>query len=239
MTRMLKQLTIAGGLAALLLTMSGCKQAADKMKEELAAANNPFPTSSPLHAPVDRMTRRLINDPRFVARSQGLRGEEAQQAGARLGMDGLPRLPHDQLETRAKLMGALLDKMTVSDCAASTRVETPTDALRAGKAVFGALEKLPQDKIDLWFELAYNAMVAELDQAPGSPLTDQQVEETVSAWLASIPDQAQREHSLRVLTNLSGSSDEDVCQLGRGLYHGVSTLPQPYRGQLAWTLTAS
>jgi hypothetical protein len=119
MTRMLRVLV----LCVLGLGLAGC----GKIQEELAASQNPFPKSSPLHAPVDRVTRKLIHEPAYLERMKGLKSGQAQEMGAMLAMNGLGRLELPMLERRALLVGQLLQKLPEAQCGEIAKATTPAE----------------------------------------------------------------------------------------------------------------
>lgn len=230
MTRTLKVVLLCVlGVAGL----AGCS----KVQEELAASQNPFPKTSPLHAPVDRVTRKLVREPAYLERMKGLSGEQAQVMGAQLAMSGLGRLELPQLERRALLVGQLLEQLPVTDCAAMAKVTTPEQAARNGERIIETLATLPQPAIDEWFDIAYEATVAELQQRPMTQVSTDQVNAAAEALVGLVPSDAERMRLGRVMSNLPAASNDDACWAVRTMYAYMPKLPEPKRGQFAWATT--
>ncbi len=221
-------------LCTLTLTaVTGCK----KVQEELAASQNPFPKSSPLHAPVDRVTRKLINDPVYVQRMQGVSREQAMVLGAQFTMSGMARLDVRQLEHRAELFSQILEKQPVADCAAMVKVSTAAEAARNADRLFDTLATMPQPVIDQWFDFTHEAAMAELHQRPRLQISDAQVNEAAMALVNLIPSERDQRRLGLVLSNISMASDADACWAARTLYAYIPKLPEPQRGHMAWAVT--
>ena len=230
MTRTLKSLL----LCTLTLTaFTGCK----KVQEEIAAAQNPFPKSSPLHAPVDKVTRKLVNEPAYLERMKGLSGEQAQVMGAQLSMAGMGRLELPVLERRAQLIGQLLEKQPVADCAAMAKVSTPAEAARNGERIIETLATLPAPVIEEWFDIAYQATLAELQQRPLIQVSQTQVNDAAIALVQLVPNDTDRMRLGQVMSNLPAASDADACWAVRTMYTYMPKLPEPKRGHFAWATT--
>ncbi|WP_420010103.1 hypothetical protein [Xanthomonas sacchari] len=230
MTRKMKialPLLIAG-----VLSLAACQKAQQKAQEEIAAAQNPYPASSPLHAPFDRMLRKLANDPRYVALLKQS-GPQAQQAGFQLAQNGIARLDHATLEQRLEILSQVSDKVDVPQCAVLARGGNPNDAQALSAAMLSGLEKLPQAQIDRWFDVSLKATDAELNKTPAQPVAPQQIQAAMGTLVKSLPaDQQQR--LMRVLPQIATANDEDACWTARTLYRQTLATPEPVRGQLAW-----
>lgn len=237
MTRMLCLGARIGALLALLLVVGGCERAADRLKQELVARQNPWPKSSPLHAPADRMLRRLIIEPRYVSRiKQAGSKQKAAVAGAQLALDGIARLPLPMLEQRAKVMGSMLHAMPEQDCARVARTSTAAEVAQLGDLFFAHLEKRPAEDIEFWFEMSYQATLAELEQHPPTRLKDAQIQAASEAFILSLPTDAVRSRAIAVMPALEAASPADACWATRTMFDAVTTLPEPHRGTLAWLL---
>ncbi|WP_303636084.1 MULTISPECIES: hypothetical protein [Stenotrophomonas] len=237
MTRMLSLGARMGALLLLTLVAGGCERTANRLKQELAARQNPWPESSPLHAPTDRMVRRLIVDPRYAQRIRqaGSKGKAAQ-AGTQLTLDGIARLPPQRLEQRARIMASILHAMPVEDCARSARATTAADVSQLSTLFFAQLEKLPPADIDAWFEMSYEAGIAELEQRPPSTVSEAQIQAASEAFMASLPSDAARSRAMAIMPQMETATPADACWASRTMFDAVATLPKPHRGTLAWLL---
>ncbi|MDQ1093586.1 hypothetical protein QE400_002999 [Xanthomonas sacchari] len=226
MTRKMKialPLLIAG-----VLSLGACRKA----QEEIAAAQNPYPASSPLHAPFDRMLRKLASDPRYVALLKQS-GPQAQQVGFKLAQSGIARLDRDTLEQRLEILSQVSEKVDVPQCALLARGGNPNDAQALGAAMFGGLEKLPQAQIDRWFDISLKATEAALGNTQPQVVSQQRIQEAMGSLVRSLPaDQQQR--LLHVLPQITKASDADACWVARTLYRQTLAAPEPLRGELAW-----
>ncbi|WP_313346072.1 hypothetical protein [Stenotrophomonas sp.] len=229
MTRMLRVVV----LCVLGLGLAAC----GKLQEELAASQNPFPKSSPLHAPVDRVTRKLIHEPTYMARMKGLEPGKAREMGATLSMNGLGRLELPMLERRALLVGQLLEKLPEAQCGEIAKAVTPAQVSRTTDRMLETLATLPQGAIDEWFDIAYAATLAELQQRPKTQVTEAQVNASATALVELLPNDAERERIGRVMSNLPGATDADACWAVRTMYTTLPELPEPQRGHFAWAST--
>ena len=237
MTRMLSLGARMGALLALMLVAGGCERAANRLKQELAATQNPWPKSSPLYAPTDRMVRRLIVDPRYTERiKQAGSKDKALQVGAQLTLDGITRLPPQRLEQRAKVMASVLHAMPVEDCARISRATTAAEVAQLSTLFFARLEKLPPADIDAWFEMSYQAGIAELEQRPPSKISEAQIQAASEAFMASLPSDAVRSRAMAIMPHMETAAPADVCWASRTMFNAVATLPKPHRGTLAWLL---
>lgn len=238
MTRMLSLGARIGAVLVALLLVGGCERAADRLKQEIAATQNPWPKSSALHDPADRMLRRLIVDERYLTRiKQAGSKDKAAVAGAQLALDGIGRLPRPMLERRAQLLAAMLRGMPVEKCALIARAATASDIAQVGRTLFNELEKRPSQDIDFWFEMSYQASLAELEQRPATPATEQQIAEATEALLASMADESTRARAMAVLSRMDTAPAADVCWASLMLLDAASsTVPEPHRGTLAWLM---
>lgn len=216
-------------LIAAVLSLGACK----KVQEEVAAAQNPYPKSSPLHEPFDRMLRKLVNDPRYVALlGQGDKAQ-AQRAGFELAQKGIARLDHATLEQRLEILAAASDKLDVAKCAVLARGGDPKDAQAMSAAMLQGLEALPPAQIDQWFDISLKATDAQLSNTPPQTVAPADVQAAMKTLITSLPpDQQQR--LMKVLPQMTQASDEDACWAARTLYKQTLATKEPVRGQLAW-----
>ncbi|QZN80737.1 hypothetical protein K5K93_19440 [Stenotrophomonas sp. DR822] len=237
MTRMLSLGARIGAVLVALLLVGGCERAADRLKQEIAATQNPWPKSSALHDPADRMLRRLIVDERYLTRiKQAGSRNKALQVGAQLTLDGIARLPPQRLEQRANVMASVLHAMPVEDCARISRATTAAEVAQLSTLFFAQLEKLPPADIDAWFEMSYQAGIAELEQRPPSKVSEAQIQAASEAFMASLPSDAMRSRAMAVMPHMETAPPADVCWASRTMFNAVATLPKPHRGTLAWLL---
>lgn len=217
-------------LACVLMSSAaaGCK----RVQEEVAAAQNPYPSSSPLHAPFDRMLRKLARDPRYVDAMRAAGSPEAaQRKGFELSMGGLQRLDDAALQKRLGLLATILEASDESTCALLARPD-PGDTKATTDAVIGSLKTLPVAQIDAWFDFSLQATSASLGNAPvrtADPAATQAAMQMLVQRLPG-PEQARMTETMR---NLRQAATNDVCWAGRTLYRQALQLPEPQRSTLA------
>ncbi|UKE52439.1 hypothetical protein KCU57_09375 [Xanthomonas translucens] len=218
-------------LIAAVLSLGACK----KVQEEVAAAQNPYPKSSPLHEPLDRMLRKLVNDPRYVALLKQGDKAQAQRAGFELAQKGISRLDHATLEQRLEILAAVSEKVDVPKCALLARGGNPNDARAMSATMLQGLETLPPAQIDQWFEISLKATDAQLSNTPPQTVAPADVQAAMTSLINALPsDQQQR--LVKVLPQMAQASDADACWAARTLYTQALAAKEPVRGQLAWVL---
>ncbi|UKE74868.1 hypothetical protein [Xanthomonas graminis] len=216
-------------LIAAVLSLGACK----KVQEEVAAAQNPYPKSSPLHEPFDRMLRKLVNDPRYVALLKQGDKAQAQRAGFELAQKGISRLDHATLEQRLEILAAVSEKVDLPKCALLARGGNPNDAQAMSAAMLQGLETLPPAQIDQWFEISLKATDAQLSNTPPQTVAPADVQTAMTSLINALPsDQQQR--LVKVLPQMAQASDADACWAARTLYTQALAAKEPVRGQLAW-----
>jgi len=142
---------------------------------------------------------------------------------------GIARLDDTMLLQRAILFSRMLAVSSEASCAAFAR-GAPTEDL-----LMSALQADPA-MLDGWFNMTFQAAVAEVEQRPVPQLSDAQVDRALAALRARLPgDQA-----TRVLAALGGPdklSDRDLCWAARTLYETATAMPDPERALLLRALT--
>jgi hypothetical protein len=220
-------------LIAAVLSLGACKKMQEKVQEEVAAAQNPYPKSSPLHEPFDRMLRKLVNDPRYMALLKQGDKAKAQQAGFELAQKGIARLDHATLEKRLEILAAVSEKVDVPQCAVLARGGNPNDAQAMSAAMLQGLERLPPAQIDAWFDMSLKATNAQLSNTPPQPVAPADVQAAMGSLVQALPaDEQQR--LMKVLPQIAQANDEDACWAARTLYKQALATKEPQRGQLAW-----
>ena len=197
-----------------------------------AGPENPYPPSSRLHDPFQAYLQRLQGLPEYGDYVRGLRSrEQGYSAGFQLTRNGMKRLDDRALERRASILAAVLDRLGEADCARAVRGDAG-DLRQTSDRVMAALELLDPATINEWFELSYQAAVAELRRVPEPPLDQPAVSEAMRALLATLPEPDARRLG-GSLGTMARSSDADACWAGRTLYRAALALPEPQRALLA------
>lgn len=238
MRKLLLGLAIVGalGLGALLVAALVLRVWGDPVERiasvfRRAADPNPYPPSSRLHAPFQTYLERLQALPEYQDYVRGVKSsQEGFSAGFQLTRNGMKRLDDGALVKRAAILAAVLDRMSEADCARTVRGDA-ADVRQASERVMAALEQLDPAAITDWFELSYQAAVAQLRGAPEPPLAQLAVADAMRALLATLPEPDARRLA-GSLGNMARSSDADACWAGRTLYRGTLALPKDHQAVL-------
>jgi hypothetical protein len=157
--------------------------------------------------------------------------ERARTIGYNLSRNGMRRLSNGQLIRRAALLARITAEADPQTCAAVFRGD-PAPGMET------ALRRLSAVEIDGWFDLLYDAMSAELQQAPLPDAPSRaEVRRSVQELLDTLsPADAQLLSSM--LRNPRAGSDDDACRAARLLYAGVIEVPIESRVTLARALVS-
>ncbi len=181
------------------------------------------PPPSKVTVAVDRFVDRMRDDPDLRARVKAMVSEagsspeerqrlrdSARQMAAELSKAGFKRLNDESLLALAAINGKLMMQSNIPGCAAITRGNIQPGVF------YSMLEELDTADVDQWFELTYQAMVAELRQSPPArlPATDVELQNLVKTMLDDLPE-ADQQRLREALA--SPASDDEVCWAGRML----------------------
>ncbi|HEX7962299.1 MAG TPA: hypothetical protein VF493_20465, partial [Terriglobales bacterium] len=146
---------------------------------------------------------------------------------ARLSKAGMKRLDDESLLAMGAVQRKLLMQADLTGCAALTRGNP-------GSGLFQMLENLGAEDVDRFFDLTYQAMLAEAKQTPPARGADYvRIRQNLNTILDDLP----QEDSVRLkndLSNGTGSSDEEACWMGRTLQGGLDKLSPG--DQIQWLL---
>jgi hypothetical protein len=152
--------------------------------------------------------------------------EEARGIGRELSRRGLHRLSDERLLERAMVMNQILALADVQTCS-SLLTGSP------GGAMDSVLRQLAAEDVNRFFDLSFQAMVAEARQEVGPPLpSEEEVYAALETLLQGLPGE-DGQRLVTVLSNPQQATDEDGCGAARSLYAGLVELPEPQRAILA------
>ena len=184
---------------------------------------NPYPASSPLHAPHQAFVDKVNGNPRILERFAGVRsGQPLYAAWNDTLRDGAHRLPGKRLVAVARTEVAILARLPEASCAKVIRPRDRYDEA-LGKDIQDAVERLPPRHHQVMTGFTYDALAAAADDAPAIPVDKQHLEAAFDALGARYPG----EHGIRlmnVMRNPGGASDEDACWAANSLLHTSSEL---------------
>ena len=152
----------------------------------------------------DLFRRKLLEWPKGAERDSGMA----------LSTRGIKRLPDDALETRARILGLVFDRIDADACG---QLVAGHPSVRALDGMMTAINALPEVERREWAHLSALSMRAELLQLP-KPASDS------TAFLAALmkvvqnvpkPDSAR---FLEALAVSESASNADQCFMGKTLY---------------------
>jgi hypothetical protein len=157
----------------------------------------------------------LFHDPKVEVRFKGLDSQQSFNLAFELSSKGIRRLPAEDLLMRAKLILALLEGADEANCAALSKGDQ--------KILMQALDKLPDDQLMSWINLAVKSARAEVDQMFYIPSTESEIKDGYTELVAKLSRQDQ--DTLRKTTTVPANlqSAKDVCQASRAI---LRSLPQ-------------
>lgn len=228
------RLTAAVVLAVAITSGSGCTPS----MEELAASQNPYPESSTLHAPMDRMLRKLATDKNYLelARETVKEGGNLQDRNIKLAVEGMRALDDDALQTQIEIVAQILGKASDRTCA-QLAFPTPGKELDTGKLLLGQLENLPQDQVDAWFDVSYQAAAAGIARKPPLPQSPLMAEAGMKRIASGLSDDGKYKLG-RTISQGWRASDEDKCWAARILFNRTLKLPDKERAAVVRSLVA-
>ena len=100
------------------------------------------------------------------------------------------------------------------------------------------LRQLEADDIDTFFDMSFEAMVAEVRQQASPPLpTQEELSRALQVLIERLPG-GEGERLVAVLGDPHQATDDDGCSAARSLYTGLAELPEPHQVVLARGLVA-
>ncbi|HUF28740.1 MAG TPA: hypothetical protein VMM18_17295 [Gemmatimonadaceae bacterium] len=177
-----------------------------------------------------RFGPRLLEMSEFQNRATSLHSpSEAHALGRELTLRGLGRLSNERLLDHVVLMGRVLELADTHTCAATATGRSDADFVPA-------IRQLSASETERWFELAFEAAVAELRKVPTIDAPDQAQVESAFVAVTSRLSAADADLLIAVMTEPQEASDDDACTASRLLYSTLVDLPEPHRSVLARVL---
>ncbi len=188
---------------------------------------NPLPTSSALYADHQAFVDKVNSNEKLVSKfgraisSKGLFAilKEMQRRGAQ-------SLPRKQIIAQNRAMVAVMVRLPEKSCAKLARPRDDFDE-ELTRDMLGAMEKLPAKYHKSMTEFLYDAMVADVENAPVIPVNDDD-------YQAALRDLGRTYHGesaeklVRVLGNSEEASDADACWAINSLMTAAEAMPSNY-----------
>jgi hypothetical protein len=188
---------------------------------------NPYAPTSPLYASHQAFVDKFNGNPKLVARFSGTASSKGLYAMWRAALNrGARSLPRQRLIEVAKTQVALLPRMPEASCAKMIRPREEFDQA-LGADIRSAIEQLPPRHHQVITEFMYDALVAEVDDAPVIAVDD----EALKGALISLGQRFPGEYGERlvgVLRNPNGASDADACWAANSLMNTTTQLPDEF-----------
>ncbi len=206
-----------------------------------------LPPQSPVEEAEARFQARIMETPALRAQMESIanspavsalpaeaaerRAEEiAREFSHQHARAGLLRLQDDALLTKLDLDRKLLAAADPATCAAYARGSITHDQFAA---LLGRLK--PQD-IDLWFDVMFQALKADVEGSPARAADQQRIQQSLDSMLAAMPAQ-DSVRLRRILANYNGASDAEVCWTERSIREQIALLNRS--DQVLWALSMS
>lgn len=178
---------------------------------------------------IERHGARLMSVP---AIDRALRSAPSEAAALEIAREltarGVRRLDDALLLQRAVLFSAMLGELDDTHCAALSRGTATQEALLLALKDPAAL--------NAWFDMTFEAAVAEVEQRPEAELTEVQVEQAVASLRRELPkDEADR--VLNAIMQPADLPDRELCRATRTLYQTATAMRVPERAVLIRALT--
>jgi len=164
--------------------------------------------------------------PAYREELEGLPQGELRDAIQALAARGMRRLGDEQLATRTRIVGRMLQGLDTATCAAMATGQQNEAVHDAAVLV------LDPDSLEAWVELSFAAARAELEQRPLPPQSYPQVQSALQAVAVRL-SQAEAERLSRALSNLAEQPPAEACWAARNLYQVVPRLDPPASTVLA------
>lgn len=179
----------------------------------------------------ERFGRRVAELPEFQeAIKTATDGDAARAIGRELSMNGIRRLSDQVLLHRVVLLHRIADEADVKNCAALLTGEPTQLEL--------VLPRLSAEEIEQWFDLSFDAMVAELHRTPyASNPSQAQIQGAFQQLLATLTKEDAELLDSVLVAPRSKTADE-TCRAARLLYANLLQIPEGPRLLLArWLVT--
>ena len=176
---------------------------------------------------LERMAARLEDLPEMRALARRMTNRtQAQSMSRELTVKGMHRLNDARLLERVEILGQVVELADAETCA-SMLTRVPSPGLEA------ALRQLDTAEINRFFEITYDAIVAELRRQPAPPSPSE--DEVVAAWQAMFRLMRSEEMELivGVFKDPAQAPAEQACQAARSVYLYLPRLAESHRSVLA------
>lgn len=188
---------------------------------------NPYASKSPLYASHQVFVDKFNANEKLVARFSGAISSKGLYATWKAALSrGARSLPRARLIQVARTQVALLPRMPEASCAKMIRPRDDFDQA-LGADVRNAIEQLPPRHHQVVTEFLYDALVAEVADAPVIAVD----EEALKGALISLGQRYPGEYGERlvgVLRNPDGASDTDACWAANSMMNTTTQLPDEF-----------
>ncbi|KFN44710.1 hypothetical protein [Arenimonas oryziterrae] len=171
---------------------------------------NPYPPSSPLYADHQAFVDKFNSNAKLKARYSGdLTSKGLYAAWDQAFSRGARSFPRERLIEMAKTQAAILPRLPEASCA---KLAVPQDDFdqALGKDIQDAIERLPARHHRIVTDTFYDALLAEIDNAPAIPVDEEALKGAFIDLAQSYPGEY-GERLMRVFSNPAAASPEDAC----------------------------
>jgi hypothetical protein len=188
---------------------------------------NPYAPASPLYADHQRFVDKFNGNPRLVKRFSGVISSKGLYATWKAAFSrGARSLPRRRLIEVARTQVALLPRMPEASCAKMIRPRDDFDEA-LGTDVRAAVEKLPPRHHQVMAEFMYDALLAEIDDAPVVKVDESALRGAELSLGQRFPGEF-GQRVARVLQDPNAASDADACWAANALMNTITQLPEDH-----------
>lgn len=216
-------------IALVAIAMLGKNLMSDKPLLQMGSVKlvNPYAPSSPLYADHQAFVDKFNANEKLLDRFSGAISSKGLYATWKTAFNrGARSLPRDRLIAIAKTQVALLPRMPEASCAKAIRPRDDFDEA-LGADIRSAAEQLPPRHHRVMTEFMYDALLAEVNDAPVISVDEEAFKGAAMALGQRYPGEY-GERLVRVLGNRSSASDEDACWAANTLMHTTTQLPEDH-----------
>ena len=174
---------------------------------------------------------KLAGSEKYLAIEAQTPQEKLAEVRQGLILRGLLRVNDEKVRAFFTALGDMLARVDTATCSAIARGEMQPAAMAT------ALTYIPPQRIDGYLGARTAALLAEVEDAPVSPLDETAMTQAMQQFQVALGPEGQQRYA-RIEQARAEISDDDQCWLARAMYGGVATLAEPYASVWARTLAA-
>ena len=188
---------------------------------------NSLPQSSPIYQQHQAFVDRFNSNEKIISKFGGTISSKGLFAiQTEMHRRGAQALSRKQIVAENKAMVAMMARLPQRSCAKLARPSDDYD-MELTRDVLSALERLPARHHKAMTDFMYDAMVADVENAPAIPV-NQETYEAALRDLGRTYHGESAEKMVRIMSNVEGASDADACWAVNSLMTAAEAMPANY-----------